>query len=164
MTFLKTSEGRVGQDRTRWRAARKAEPDVESNLSRVPALGKGFGKGSGCLQEDRNHRGNRPYLDHSQIARHQGMVRGMWQGGGHGGVERGAGAFGNRPTSDDPTDAPRLRGQPGLALVGNRGRVTADLPGVGSGGTVRSDCGSSEEILLGDTRVDNQNNSTIGTK
>jgi hypothetical protein len=51
-----------------------------------------------------------------------------------------------------------------LALVGNRGRVTADLPGVGSGGTVRSDCGSSEEILLGDTRVDNQNNSTIGTK
>jgi|HubBroStandDraft_1064217.scaffolds.fasta_scaffold389416_2 hypothetical protein len=58
MISLKTFEGRFGQDRTRSRAAEKAEPDVESNLSRILALGKGFRTGSGCLQKDRDHRGN----------------------------------------------------------------------------------------------------------
>jgi hypothetical protein len=166
MTFLKTSEGRVGQDPTRWRAARKAEPDVESNLPRVPALGKGCRTGCGCLQKDRDHRGNRPGLDHSQIARHQRMVCGMWPGGGHGGVERGGGAFGHYAaqavrTSDDPTDAPRLWGQPGLALVASCRRVAADLPGVGSGVEVEriTNCGSPDC-----RQFDNQNNLTIGTE
>jgi hypothetical protein len=132
MTFLKTFEGRVGQDRTRWRAARKAEPDVESNLSRVPALGKGFRSGRGRLQEDRNHPGNRPDLDHSKVAHHLGVVCGMRPGGGNGGLAGGRGALGNRPTSYyDPTNAPRRSGGlPGLALVGSRGRVAAGLCGV----------------------------------
>jgi hypothetical protein len=139
MTFLKTFEGCVGQDRTRCRAARKAEPDVESNLSRVPALGKGFRSARGRSQADRNHPGNRPDLDHSQVAHHLGVVCGMWPGGGNGGVERGGGALGNRPTSYyDPTNAPRRSGgQPGLALVGICGRVAAGLSGVGSEVTVR---------------------------
>jgi hypothetical protein len=132
MTFLKTFEGRVGQDRTRWRAARKTEPDVESNLSRVPALGKGFRSGRDRLQEDRNHPGNRPDLDHSQVAHHLGVVCGMRPGSGNGGLAGGGGALGNRPTSYyDPTNAPRRSGGlPGLALVGSRGRVAAGLCGV----------------------------------
>jgi hypothetical protein len=134
MTFLKTFAGRVGQDRTRRRAARKAEPDVESNLSRVPALGKGFRSVRGRLQEDRNHPGNRPDLDHPQVAQHLGVVCGMRPGGGNGGVERGGGSLGNRPTSYyDPTNAPRRSGgQPGLALVPSCGRIATGLSGVDS--------------------------------
>jgi len=109
---------------------RKAEPDVERNLSRIPALGKGFRTIGSRLQKDRNHPGNRPDLDHSQIALKTSVVRGMWPGGGHGEVERGGGASGNRPTShNNRTNAPRRSGgQPGLPLVASCGWFAVGLP------------------------------------
>jgi hypothetical protein len=79
-------------------------------------------------------------MDHPQSALDAGMVRRMWPGGGHGGTAGGVRTEGDERASANPVigktafvnsaNAPRLRGQPGMALVGKCGWIAADLSGV----------------------------------
>jgi hypothetical protein len=114
----------------------------------ILALGKEAGERVFRPPKNRNYGPNRPALHLPRARFSKRVVRGMWTGGGHGGDTGGERGLGNGHASlHSTTNAPRLGGKPGIALVSSSRWDADDLPGVAAAIAVSGDaCRSCCEI------------------